>query len=91
MLLIFFCSKLIGDVLEGFSLRASCFDGGTYPQCQRRLCDWCSSNSVSIVIACNTCMGFDSLEMNGRWWLVDCLGNGLEDISLDVVAVEVWV
>jgi hypothetical protein len=36
-------------------------------------------------------MGFDSLEMNGRWWLVDCLGNGLEDISLDVVAVEVWV
>jgi hypothetical protein len=22
---------------------------------------------------------------------VDCFGNGLEDISLDVVAVEVWV
>jgi hypothetical protein len=24
-------------------------------------------------------------------WMVDCFGNGLEDISLDVVAVEDWV
>jgi hypothetical protein len=36
-------------------------------------------------------VGFDFMEMNGQWWLVDCFGNGLEDISLDVVAVEVWV
>ena len=39
----------------------------------------------------NTCVGFDLVKMNGWWWLVDCFGNGLEDISLDVVAVEVWV
>jgi hypothetical protein len=23
--------------------------------------------------------------------MVDCFGNGMEDMSLDVVAVEVWV
>jgi hypothetical protein len=39
----------------------------------------------------NACVGFDFVEMNGQWCLFDCLGNGLEDISLDVVAVEVWV
>jgi hypothetical protein len=27
----------------------------------------------------------------GNGDLVDCFGNGFEDISLDVVAVEVWV
>jgi len=26
---------------------------------------------------------------NGDWWIAFC--NGLEDISLDVVAVEVWM
>ena len=25
------------------------------------------------------------MEANGRWWLVDCFGDGLEDISPDVV------
>jgi hypothetical protein len=44
-----------------------------------------------MLIAYNTCMGFDFVEINGLWWLVDCFDNGLEDISLDVVAVEVWV
>jgi hypothetical protein len=39
----------------------------------------------------HTCVGFDFVEMNGRWCLVDCFGNGLENISLDLVAVRVWV
>jgi hypothetical protein len=30
------------------------------------------------------CAGSDFVEMNGRWWLVDCFGNGLENISLVV-------
>jgi len=77
------------NIVEGISLRASCFDGGI-----RNVqvgCDWFSSRSVSIFIAYNICVGFDFVEINGRWQLVDCFGNGLEDISLDVVAVEVWV
>jgi hypothetical protein len=47
--------------------------------------------SFSITIAYNACVRLDSVKMNGQWRLVDCFGNGLEDISLDVVAVEVWV
>ena len=69
------------DVVEGISLRASCFDGGI---CNVRVgCDWFSSKSVSISFAYNTCVGFDFVEMNGRWWLVDCFCNGSEDISLE--------
>jgi len=37
-------------------------------------------------------VGFDFVEMNGQWLLVDCFGNGPEGIALgDVVAVEVPV
>ena len=47
-------------------------------------------NSVSMFIAYNICVGFDFVEMNGRWWLVDCFGNELEDISLAVEALWRW-
>ena len=38
-------------------------------------------NSLPIILA------WDFVKKNRWWWLVDCFGNGLEDISLDVVAV----
>ena len=63
MFFIFFCKPV--DVVEGISLRASCFDGGI--RNVRVGCDCISSKSVSIFIAYNICMGFDFVEMNGRW------------------------
>ena len=30
-------------------------------------------------------------KINGWWYLVDGFGNGPEDISLDLLVVEVWV
>jgi len=74
---------------EGISIRASCFDGGIGNV--RVGWDRFSSKSVSLTSACNACVGLDFVEINGWWWLVDCFGNGLEDIFLDVVAMEVWV
>jgi len=65
------------------------FDGGISNV--RVGCHWFSSKSVSIIIASYACVKFDFVEMNEQWWLVDCFGNGLKDISLDEVAVEVWV
>ena len=36
-------------------------------------------------------MGLYFEEVDGRWWLADCFSNGLKDISLDVVAMEMRV
>jgi len=57
-------------------------------------CDWPSSKSVIIFTAYNSaCVGLDFVIMNDQFnQMVDCFGNGLEeDISLDVVAVTIWV
>ena len=77
-----------GFAVEGIFLGVSFFDGGISNV--RVGCVWYSSKSVSIFIAYKTCVRFGFVDLNERWWLVDCFGNGLEDISLDVVAVEVW-
>ena len=37
----------------------------------------------------NTGMGLYFEEVDGRWWLADSFSNGLKDISLDVVAMEI--
>ena len=61
---IFFCKPV--DVLEGISLRASSFDGSI---CNVKVgFDRSSSKSVIIFIAYNTCVGFDFVVTNGRWW-----------------------
>jgi len=39
----------------------------------------------------NTGMGLYFEEVDGQWWLVDCFSDGLKDISLDVVAMEIRV
>jgi hypothetical protein len=60
----FFCKPV--NVVEGISLRtSSCFDGGI--RNVRVGCDLFSSKSISGFIAYNTCVGFDFVEMNGRW------------------------
>jgi len=44
-----------------------------------------------MLITDNTGMGLYFEEVDRRWWLADCLSNGLKDISLDVVAMEIQV
>ena len=39
----------------------------------------------------NTGMGLYFEEVDRRWWLADCFSNGLKDISLDVVVMEIRV
>ena len=39
----------------------------------------------------NTGMGLYFEEVDGQWWLANCFSNGLKDISLDVVAMEIRV
>ena len=84
---VFFCKPV--DVVEGIPLRACWFDGG--------VCNvgvgggWLFSKGVSIFITDNTGMGLYFEDVDGRWWLADCFSNGLKDISLDVVAMEIRV
>ena len=52
-------------LVEGISLEARCFDGGI--RNIRVGCDRFFSKSVSMLIAYNTCMGFDFVEKNGGW------------------------
>ena len=84
---IFICKPV--DVVEGISLRASCFDGGI--RNVRVGCDWFSSKSVSIFIAYNTCVGYDcenkwALVTGGLLWqwigghLPGCGGDGSSDV-----------
>jgi len=78
------------DVVEGISLRACCFDGGVSDVGVGG--GWLFSKGVSMFIIDNTGMGLYFEEaVDGRWWLADCFSNGLKDISLDVVAMEIRV
>jgi len=84
---VFFCKPV--DVVEGIPLRACCFDEG--------VCNvgvgggWLFSKGVGMFITNITGMGLYFEEVDGRWWLADCFSNGLKDISLDVVAMEIRV
>ena len=85
---VFFCKPV--DVVEGISLRACCSDGG--------VCNvgvgggWLFSKGVGMFITDNTGMGLCFEEVDRRWWLADCfISNGLKDIPLDVVAMEIRV
>jgi len=44
-----------------------------------------------MLITNKTGMGLYFEEVDGRWWLADCFSNGLKDMSLDVVAMEIRV
>jgi len=44
-----------------------------------------------MLVAGNTGMGLYFEEVDRRWLLADCFGNGLKDNSLDVVAMEIRV
>jgi hypothetical protein len=52
------------DIVEGIFLRASCFDGGI--RNVKAGCDRLPSKSVNFN-AYNACVGFDFMEMDGRW------------------------
>ena len=65
MFFIFFCKPAVDVDNGGIPLRASCFEGGIFNV--RVSCDLFSSKSVSMFIAYYTCVGFDFVEMNGRW------------------------
>jgi len=84
---VFFCKPV--DVVEGIYLRACYSDGD--------ICNlgvgggWLFSKGVGMFITNNTSMGLYFEEVDGRWWLADCFSNGLKDISLDVVAMEMRV
>jgi hypothetical protein len=77
------------DVVEGISLRARCSDGGVSDVGVG--CGWLSTKGVGMFITDNTGMGLYFEEVDGRWWLADRFSNGLKDISLDVVAMEIRV
>jgi hypothetical protein len=63
MFSLFFCKPI--DATKRISHRASCFDHGGISSV-RVGCDGFSSESISIFIAYNTCVGFDFVKMNGR-------------------------
>jgi len=84
---VFFCKPV--DVVEGISLRACYSDGSVSDDGVGG--GWLFSKGVNMFITDNTGMGLYFEEVDGRWWLADCLSKGLMDISLDVVAVEIWV
>jgi len=62
MFSVLFCMPV--DIVEGIFLRASCFDGGI--RNVKAGCDRLPSKSVNFN-AYNACVGFDFMEMDGRW------------------------
>jgi len=85
---VFFCKPV--DVVEGISLRACYSDGGVSDVEVGG--GWLFSKGVSMFITNNnTGMGLYFEEVDGRWWLADCFSNGLKDIFLDVVVMEIRV
>ena len=84
---VFFCKPV--DVVKGNSLRACCFDGD--------VCNvgvgggWLFSKDDGMFITNKNGMGLYFEEVDGRCWLADSFSNGLKDISLDAVAMEIWV
>jgi len=84
---VFICKPV--DVIEGISLRACCSDGGVSDVGVGG--GWLFSKGVGMFITDNTGMGLYFEEVDGRWWLADCFSNGLKDISLDVVVMEIRV
>ena len=82
---VFFCKPV--DVVEGISLRACCFDGGVSDVGVGG--GWLFSKGVGMLVTYNTGVGLYFEEVDEWWWLADCFSNGLKDISLDVVAMEI--
>jgi hypothetical protein len=65
--MIFISSCKPVDVVEGISLRASCFDKGISNVRVGCDCFLARASVNSLPIIYNTCVGFGFVEMNGRW------------------------
>ena len=55
------------------------------------MADFLARASLGMLITDNTGMGLYFEEVDRRWWLADCFSNGLKDISLDVVVMDIRV
>jgi len=85
---VFICKPV--DVVEGFLFLRACYsDGGVSDVGVGG--GWLFSKGDGIFITDNTGMGLYFEEVDGQWWLADCFSNGLKDIYLDVVAMEIRV
>ena len=80
-----FCKPV--DVVEGIALRACYSDGGVSNVGVGG--GWLFSKGIGMFITDSIGVGLYFEIVEGRWWLADCFSNGLKDISLDVVAMEI--